>query len=284
MKTNCKYIHEYSLLDEMTEAVSKQLEFISLEMAKMAHEKRQMEMKAFFEGTAVDTYFESEGILTKIGNAVLNILTKISNTIRKITDKFFNRQKDNRTDVEKVNSIITQHPELKNKICKGIDEKWFTYKDVAAYEKDIVQLVNMVEKGAIDHKTFREKMSERLEKFNDGGKAILGAGATIVGLLTIIPRITKAYKKSKASSESLISFFKNKFKGQTDGKEDKQISESYDFYESTNSNPEVLNAISQEMSKALNAITAELNKISKSEDVAMNALRIEVMPSNKEKE
>ena len=275
MKVHCNYINENSLIDDMVEAVSNEIGYINLEMSKFSHNIRQLELEAFFEGTSIsehEVYLENEGIFTKIGNAVIAIVKRISDAIKTITDKFFGRKKDNRTDIEKVNSIIQQHPELRDSICEGIKKEWFTYKDVASYEQDIVQLVNMLQKGAMDHRTFRDKMRDRLNKFNESGKAILATGATVTGILLVIPKITGAYNKCKKSCDSVLSRLKSKFgKNKSDGQEVKE------FCESANLTADAANAIAQEVSKALTAITVELNKINKSEEAAMNALRTNVI-------
>ena len=44
--------------------------------------------------------------------------------------------------------MCAEHPELKDTIARGINEEWFTYKDVAAFEKDTVALIAMLEKNA----------------------------------------------------------------------------------------------------------------------------------------
>lgn len=285
MKISYNYINGNGLIDDVVDTVSDELSRISLEMTKFSHNIRQLELEAFFEGSAVsehEVYLENEGIFTKIGNAVIRIVKKISDAIKKITDKFFNRKKDVRTDIEKVNSIIQQHPELRDKICEGINKEWFTYKDVAAYEHDVVQLVNMIQKGVMDHKTFKEKMKERFEKFNNSGKTLITTAGTVAGLLLVFPKITGAYKKCKSSAESLLKKFKkdadtNNKNSSTIGTDGKEVNESYEMLETTTNDVDVANIVLQEVSKALTAITAELNKINKSEEALMNTLRVNVI-------
>lgn len=216
MKTNQSFINEYVLIDNVNECLYECQKDVTVALYEYNNAIRNLEMKSLFESVDTDVLMEkeSEGFLARIGNSVLKVIHTIAEFIKNITETILGNTKLIKSDEERVNKIIAEHPELKKQICHGIKEEWFTYKDIAAFEKDIIGLVNMLEKKAIDNETFKDKVKKAIDKFNDSGKTIIATTATITGLLGIVPKVHKSCKEGKdtvSSMSSTLSKFKDNF-------------------------------------------------------------------------
>ena len=205
MKINYNYIHEFDIVDDFNEYSMGILESTQHDIDEYYNNIRTSELKSFFENSSSDTFMEAEkeGILTKIGNAVISLVKKIRECISKFLDKFLHKNKKIESDVDIVNRMIIQHPEIRDVVVDGIKKEWFTYRDIAQYEHDIVQLMIMLENQQISNKKFKEKAGEKLNKFIDGGQKIIATGATIAGVLLVVPKIMSAVKKSKKAGKEL---------------------------------------------------------------------------------
>ena len=192
--TSNSYIHEYSFFDDVFDCLNESVKDVSVAMGWYNIKKHQLESKMMFESSSDVDYKvllekEGEGVLAKIGNAVMNIINKITAFIKKFTDKITGNMKLGKSDEEKVNQILAQHPELKNQVVEGIDKEWFTVADVAKFEKDVVGLIQMLNKNAIDHQTFMDKFKAKCKAFTDSAAPILGATTTVIGFMKILPDV-----------------------------------------------------------------------------------------------
>lgn len=200
--TSNSYIHEYSFFDDVFDCLNESVKDVTVAMGWYNIKKHQLESKMMFESSSDVDYKvllekEGEGVLAKIGNAVMSIINKITAFIKKFTDKITGNMKLGKSDEEKVNQILAQHPELKNQVVEGIDKEWFTVADVAKFEKDVVGLIQMLNKNAIDHQTFMDKFKAKCKAFTDSAAPILGATTTVIGFMKILPEIHKAAKGTK---------------------------------------------------------------------------------------
>lgn len=210
MKTNYKYIHEFDIIDEFYEDSNAILESLQNDIHDYYKAKSEAELKSFFEHSNIDIIMEKdkEGIVTRLGNAIISLVKKITDSIAKFVNKIFHRSEKIESDVDIVNKMIIEHPEIRDAVVKGIKEEWFTYRDVAAYEKDVVQLMIMLEKEQISHKKFKEKVGEKTDKFISGGKKIALIGGTVAALLLIVPKTLSAYKQCKKAGNEIANTMK----------------------------------------------------------------------------
>lgn len=200
MRTNQSYINEYSFFDAIYEYLESYSDDIAVCMYNYDKNLRNIDMRATFESVAgIDVLMENEGegVLTKIGNKVLHLIHLITDCIKKITEKVLGTTKVIKSDEEHVSEILREHPELKTMVCKGLEQEWFTYKDVAAYKKDIAGLITMLKKNAIDHQTFKDKVAEASKKFVESAKPIIDVGCTVTSLVGILPSIGKKCNETK---------------------------------------------------------------------------------------
>lgn len=204
MVTTCtSYIHEYSLFDGVFDCLNEAANDVAIAMGQYNIKKHQIESKMLFEASSNDPEYQSEmkkaseGVLARIGNAVMKVIGRINEFIKKITDKFTDSVKLGKSDSEKVSQMLSQHPELKDQIIEGIDKEWFTIGDVAKFEKDIIGLIQMMNKKAIDHQTFLDKVRAKCEQFTNSAKPIVDAGLTVVNAVSIFPKLHKSMKDTK---------------------------------------------------------------------------------------
>ena len=181
MKTNYKYIHEFDIIDEFYEDSNAILESLQNDIHDYYKAKSEAELEELL-------HFLSLLIL--------------------IVNKIFHRSEKIESDVDIVNKMIIEHPEIRDAVVKGIKEEWFTYRDVVAYEKDVVQLMIMLEKEQISHKKFKEKVGEKTDKFISGGKKIALIGGTVAALMLIVPKTLSAYKQCKKAGNEIANTMK----------------------------------------------------------------------------
>ena len=204
--TNASYINEFNFFDDMYSCLESTLNTVNMECTNFAVKKHQIEMKHYFEDTVdFDVMIEKEGgsVLAKIGNAVLTIINKITDTIKKLMDKILGNTKNIKTDEEIVNQMVSKHPELRDQIVKGINKEWFTVRDIAKFEKDITGLIQMLEKNAIDHETFGEKIRRRCEEFSKSAAPFVSVISTFTAFMKVIPDISKNCSQTKEAFEHL---------------------------------------------------------------------------------
>lgn len=200
--TCASYIHEYSMFDEVLECVNEVMKEADIAVGRYNMKLHQLESKLLFEAadeeqTNAAKQEEGKGVLAKIGNTVLKLVSRISNFLKSFADKITGHIKQGKSDQEKVNQILAEHPDLKDQIVEGINKEWFTVSDVAKFEKDALGLIQMLEKGALDHQTFMDKFKARCQAFADGAKPIVDAGTTVIKFARLFPDLHKAAKDTK---------------------------------------------------------------------------------------
>lgn len=210
MRTCYSYINEYELFDNVFESMEDTQRNIICSIYDFNSKKHQRELNAFYNESVVselELFNEKEGdnLFAKIGNSILELVNKIKNFLNNIKEKLFGKeeQKEVESDVQIVNKIVSQNPQLRNQVCEGIKNEWFTYGDIAKYADDVIALTNMLEKNVIDHQTFKDKLKAKNEAFVKNGKAIIATGAVVGGLLAIVPKVLKHGKECTDSIAKL---------------------------------------------------------------------------------
>lgn len=218
MKTSSNFINEYSFCDEVMEVLESAEKDITTALYKYNSKVRQLELNSIFAESEANYNVmleaENEGLLATIGNAALKIIETISNFIKEFTAKITGNTKTAKSVSETVNKMVIEHPELKDQIIKGIDKEWYTMRDVAAFEKDIIGLTNMLKKQAIDHMTFKEKVFAKCKSFSETAAPIITTGAkisTIIGLPLILCKQATESKKSLTSMRDTFKTVSNEF-------------------------------------------------------------------------
>lgn len=262
MKTNYAYINEFGFLDDLIDCINESTNDVAVRMYDYNNKLRETSTKAFFEGVNEDVFMEKEkeGVLATIGKGIITLIEKIKEAITKLTEAIVGKSKEAESEAEIVNRIIEKHPELKNKVCEGIQKEWFTYKDVATYEKDVIGLINMLEKNAIDHRTFKDKMQAAADKFEASAKPIIAIGTTIGALLGLVGTIGLKSKKAKGTLQSL-------------GKTTEKFKNDFDKNKNTQ-NANIFSSVFNALGQAIGLITKECQHRAKSQGFLCNLFKV----------
>lgn len=215
--TSYDFIHEYSIYDDLYDSITEADKEVTAAMGRFTMKHHQIEAKQFFESSSDTDYTlllekEGQGLLAKIGTAVMKIINSIGEFLKKLTDRFTGNADKTKADAEKVSQILAAHPELKNQIMEGLDKNWYTMGDIASFQKDTVGLIRMLEKSAIDNATFWERFKARCTSFTNSVKPVVDAGNTIVSMVRLVPNAAKAVKESRdvlANTRGLLKKFKD---------------------------------------------------------------------------
>lgn len=249
LKTNQPYINEFNFFDNVMECVEECKKEVDMAIYSYNNNKRQIELKSFFEGVMDDELFiekEGEGVLAKIGNAIIKLVKKVADFLTDTKEKLFGMTQKAKTDAEIVNKLIDEHPELKKEVIEGLEKEWFTYRDVAKFEKDVVGLIQMLDKKKIDHETFKDKMKKACKEFTESGKVILAASCTLGSLLMVAPNVSKGVKASRSVLQDI---------SKTAGDFTKNVEKNY-----TENDVNMLQAIGNAFGQAIGIITKECNQ------------------------
>lgn len=210
MKTCSSYIHEFDYIDNMTEFLAEATSELSQLSNHYEAKQREFELAMIFESANSENNVaimeaENDSVFGKIGLVVTNLLKKIAEFIRDITEAFTGGHKEVKDEMEIVSEMMKDHPEIAAEIANGINKDWFTYKDVASFEKDIAGLVSMLKKNEIDHKTFVQRVSDKAASFTKTGYPIIRGVVTAGGLVSIptilVKKCTEASKSMGAIQE-----------------------------------------------------------------------------------
>lgn len=272
LKTNQPYINEFNFFDNVMECVEECKKEVDMAVYSYNNNKRQIELKSFFEGAMDDELFiekEGEGVLAKIGNAIVKLVKKVADFLTDTKEKLFGMTQKAKTDAEIVNKLIDEHPELKKEVIEGLEKEWFTYRDVAKFEKDVVGLIQMLDKKKIDHETFKDKMKKACKEFTESGKVILAASCTLGSLLMIAPNVSKGVKASRSVLQDI---------GKTAGDFTKNVEKNY-----TENDVNMLQAIGNAFGQAIGIITKECNQRQRGQGMVASILNRFVKDENKRK-
>lgn len=261
-KTCASYIHEYSLFDDVFDCLNETVREADIAVAKYNMKMHQLESKMLFEAANPEDvkkvqHSEGKGALARIGEAVMRLITKVTTFIKSFTDKLTGSLQLGKSDSEKVNQILTKNPELKDKVIEGINKEWFTVHDVAKFEKDVVGLIQMLDKNALDHQTFMDKFRARCESFTKAAKPIAEAGSTIVTLVSIFPKLGKAAQDTK---ETLVSINKTAKEYREKFENNYQVNEVSKAHAITNALGQVTGILTEDAKKHATA-TSGIGKI-----------------------
>lgn len=202
LTTNNAYIKEYSLFDDMLENTDSFMADINKAFYEYENACRQIELKSFFENTSDSEYmFEAEkkSFVEKIGEKILELIEKISDFIKSIGERITGNIKKEKSYEETVTEILKEHPELRNDIINGINKEWYTVKDIAKLEKDIVGLTTLVKQKKIDNETLKEKVTSIFSNFHDSAAPITSSIKDINTLTSAFPTLVKNAEDGKRS-------------------------------------------------------------------------------------
>ena len=196
IKTDNAYINEYKLFDLVLEGCEEFEEEVLEATFEYNREIDKIDLETFFEAegnTDEKATAAKQSFLNKIGTAIMKLVEKVANLINDIKEKILGNTKSLESDVEIVNRMLKDHPELAEKVVDGINKEWFTYADLAQYEKDVVGLITLLKESKLDHETFLEKMSKLNASVGEESKNLGNTLKTADQIINFIPTMSKKW-------------------------------------------------------------------------------------------
>lgn len=196
-----EYINEFSYVDDMNEALYHCEKSTTVSYYDFISEMERAEKKYIFENADISALSENakEGFFAKIGKTVMALIEKVSNFFKTILEKIGQITGFIDTDKQKVEKMISEHPELKDKIIMSLENGSMTISDIAKFEKDYLGLVELYKKSSIDENSFQAKVDKLIDEFNTKGQKVILTVGTVTGILLLVPKMVEACSKAKKS-------------------------------------------------------------------------------------
>lgn len=164
---------------------------------------------SIMENGSYDAFVESEGpnIVEKIGKTIREMVMKTVEFIKSIVEAIRNIGFKNKSDMAKVETLVKQHPDLRDKIICSFQKGELEVKDVKTFaelEKNYEEIIRLAQKNE-NPNSLKTKWNNAVEKFKNADKsaivstaksvtAVISAAAAIV---TIRKYATEVNKNAK---------------------------------------------------------------------------------------
>ena len=155
----------------------------------------EQEITGSVDDTLVLEYEEKKkNFFQKIGEAIITIFEKIRTAIQSAIDKIKEIAFGSKSDLQKLDTLIKKHPELKNEAICAFNSGALDMKDIkslkeldAAFE----EIIRMSKEKDIDPNTLKGKWEKAKKKFNEDEKTwkIVKVGAAATTVITAIKAV-----------------------------------------------------------------------------------------------
>lgn len=169
-----------------------------------------LESSIMDEVNEADTVYlekEKKNIVEKIGSVIISIFEKVIKAIKNFQEWIKNFSFRNKSNGEKLDKLLNEHPELKDEIKESISRGEINLSDIrslreldAAYE----EILRMSKDEKTDGKTLREKWKRAVKKFDEQNSAIVKAGKVAGGVTAIIGAGLAVYTLKQKIKESKL--------------------------------------------------------------------------------
>lgn len=151
---------------------------------------------------------EKKNIFTRIGEMIITIYNKFAEFIDNIIDKIKTYSFKKKSDLQKLDILLKNHPELKNEAIAAFNEGALDLSDVKSLKEldsAFDEILKMARKKDIDPKTLRGKWEKAKENFNKDSntwKVVKVAGAATTIITAAIAVKTFSSKCAKATNDA----------------------------------------------------------------------------------
>lgn len=231
--TSPAFIHENDDLENLNDAIDVFMQEVTSIENDLYTDLHRLDMQAYFEATtnAEEKIAKAKkNAFARIGDAILKLIQKVREFLERMLEKINIFKKKQAPAEEIVTKMLKDHPELKSQILNGLNKEWFTVKDVAAFEKDVVGLINMLNSNAIDHATFKEKFDMRLNKFHQSASPVVAVSNDAGSVARAISSMFSACGNTRKAIINFTKFLKDG-KIEETRKEDERKAEKEDYYQ-----------------------------------------------------
>lgn len=154
---------------------------------------------------------EKDNFLKKIGDAIINTTKQVISFISGIIDKLKSITFKRKSDLQKLDLLCKEHPDLKDKIMKSFDDGSLSLADMRSFKEmddTFEEILKLAKKKDIKPGSLQEKVEKMKEKIDNVDKMkivkVAGAAATILGAVTAAVKLTDMLRKNAAAkSDSL---------------------------------------------------------------------------------
>ena len=155
----------------------------------------EQEITGSVDDTLMLEYEEKKkNFFQKIGETIITIFEKIRTAIQSAIDKIKEIAFGSKSDLQKLDTLIKKHPELKNEAICAFNSGALEMKDIkslkeldAAFE----EIIRMSKEKDIDPNTLKGKWEKAKKKFNEDEKTwkIVKVGAAVTTVITAIKAV-----------------------------------------------------------------------------------------------
>lgn len=163
------------------------------------------------ESTFIALEAEKESFVKKLGDAIINTTKKVIEYISGIIDKLKNISFKKKSDLQKLDMLCKEHPDLKDKIMKAFDDGSLSLPDMKSFkEMDAAfeEILTLAKKKDIKPGSLQEKVEKMKEKLDNIDKVkvvkVAGATATILGAITAAVKLNDMLKKNAETGTSKL--------------------------------------------------------------------------------
>ena len=161
------------------------------------------------EFTALEA--KKENFLKKVGDMVIKttkeLVAFISNIINKLKEISFKKK----SDLQKLDMLCKEHPDLKDKIMKSFEDGSLSLPDMKSFkdlDASFEEILNMAKKKDIKPGSLQEKVENMKKKVDNIDKAkivkVAGATATILTAITAAVKLSDMLKKNTETNSSKL--------------------------------------------------------------------------------
>lgn len=210
-----------TLLEEMQSDSDVLIKDLDYDMKEFLYESFQS--SSFFYESKVnkkpknDAKPTENNIFAKIGKVVEGIIKKMHEMLQRFTNIFNNFGFKNKTELEKLNTIVKSNPGIKDEIIEEFRRGNIDLKDVKSlneFSDNYCSIIRKLDKGDIDPSTARSLWAKCEHKLADIGtspvvKGIITAGSVVSavgGIMKLISEGTKVatYRETSTKKEAEV--------------------------------------------------------------------------------
>lgn len=132
---------------------------------------------------------EKKNVVEKLGSLIINIFKKAIETIKKFGDWVKNLGFKNKSDLDKLDKLCAEHPDLKDEIIASFKNGELNLSDVRSLkelDEAYDQILKMSQDEKNSPKTLREKWKAAVDKYDANNSKIVKAGKVAGGVTAVV--------------------------------------------------------------------------------------------------
>lgn len=213
------FIHEYDQYDNIVQYINQQMTDINSLMESESMLDREIEDLELFNESTKEKKEEkkeiSKSFVDKVGETIIGLVNKIKKLLEDLRQTIHEKLWNKKTDVQKLQKIVSEYPDLKDQIILAVQKGDLEIKDIKSMDdltNGTIDLMKKLNMGKIDESEFDKRFNALYDKYKKYGKpaievitgvvAVVGAVITVKKFKTDWIKSTEDYQKySQARNE-----------------------------------------------------------------------------------